>query len=115
MPSRSRAQPASDRGNHNHGLGSAASRRLVRRQTRSALPRADARQLLHLPSVSNMSRDDRWLEFPAGAAPAPDPLSRRDFVSLVGASIALAGVTGCVRKPDREILSYIDTPPEVVP
>jgi len=65
--------------------------------------------------MSDVSRYDRWLEFPEGAGSAPDPLSRRDFVSLVGASIALAGITGCVRKPDREILSYIDTPPEVVP
>ena len=65
--------------------------------------------------MTNVSRYGRWLEFPEGAAVAPDPLSRRDFVSLVGASIALAGITGCVRKPDREILSYIDTPPEIVP
>jgi len=65
--------------------------------------------------MSDVSRYDRWLEFPEGAGSAPDPLSRRDFVTLVGASIALAGITGCVRKPDREILSYIDTPPEVVP
>ena len=29
--------------------------------------------------------------------------------------MALAGLSGCVRKPDREIVPYVDTPPEVVP
>jgi molybdopterin-containing oxidoreductase family iron-sulfur binding subunit len=36
-------------------------------------------------------------------------------VTLVGAGMALAGLAGCVRKPDREIVPYVDTPPEVVP
>ena len=71
--------------------------------------------MFNLPSIGIVPKYDRWLEFPEGVASEPDALSRRDFVSLVGASIALAGLTGCVRKPDREILSYIDTPPEVVP
>ena len=58
---------------------------------------------------------DHRVEFAAGVATAPEHLSRRDFVSLLGASVALAGVGGCVGKPDREILPYVDTPPEIVP
>ncbi|HEX6534812.1 MAG TPA: 4Fe-4S dicluster domain-containing protein [Gemmatimonadaceae bacterium] len=41
--------------------------------------------------------------------------SRRDFVKLLGASVALAGLGACVREPDRKILPYVDTPPDVVP
>jgi len=62
-----------------------------------------------------MQADDYRAEFPRDVASPPDPLARRDFVKLLGASMALAGLSGCVRKPDREIVPYVDTPPEVVP
>jgi len=45
----------------------------------------------------------------------PGTLPRRDFMAWLGASMALAGVSGCVREPDRTILPYIKTPPDVVP
>ena len=54
-------------------------------------------------------------EFPEGVATPPAPLSRRDFVTLLGASAALAGLGGCMRAPDREILPYVNAPPDVVP
>ncbi|HEU4642365.1 MAG TPA: 4Fe-4S dicluster domain-containing protein [Gemmatimonadaceae bacterium] len=54
-------------------------------------------------------------EFPPGAADPPRALSRRDFVRLLGASAALAGLGACVREPDRKIFPYVDAPPEVVP
>ena len=34
-------------------------------------------------------------EFPRGADVAPDPLSRRGFLKIMGASVALAGLAGC--------------------
>jgi len=34
-------------------------------------------------------------EFPRGADAAPDPLSRRGFLKIMGASVALAGLAGC--------------------
>jgi molybdopterin-containing oxidoreductase family iron-sulfur binding subunit len=45
----------------------------------------------------------------------PEGMSRRDFVTLLGASMALAGLGGCVREPDRRILPYVSTPSGIVP
>ena len=41
-------------------------------------------------------------EFAEGADQAPDPVSRRDFLSIAAASAALAGMTSC-RKPKTEL------------
>ncbi|HEY4219419.1 MAG TPA: 4Fe-4S dicluster domain-containing protein [Gemmatimonadaceae bacterium] len=54
-------------------------------------------------------------EFPEGAAIRPDGMPRRDFVKLLGASIALAGLDGCIREPDQKILPYIDGNNGVIP
>lgn len=54
-------------------------------------------------------------EFPAGAAESPGPLSRRTFVKLVGAQIALAGLTGCFEPPADEIVPYVERPLELTP
>ncbi|HYT66647.1 MAG TPA: 4Fe-4S dicluster domain-containing protein [Vicinamibacterales bacterium] len=45
-------------------------------------------------------------ECPEGA----DTVSRRGFVKLLGASIALAGLDGCTRMPASNILPYADQP-----
>ena len=37
------------------------------------------------------------------------------FLKLMGASLALAGVTGCTRQPDELIVPYVRQPEEVVP
>src|SRR5437868_2396350 len=37
-------------------------------------------------------------------------LSRRDFVKLLSASLALAGLDGCTKLPTEKILPYIDQP-----
>lgn len=44
-----------------------------------------------------------------------DGLSRREFMRLLGASMALAGLGGCIREPDQKILPYVSTPSNVVP
>ncbi len=54
-------------------------------------------------------------EFPEGADSPPSGLSRRRFVQLLGASMALAGVTGCVEMPEQRILPYARRPPEIEP
>jgi molybdopterin-containing oxidoreductase family iron-sulfur binding subunit len=54
-------------------------------------------------------------EFPAGAAEQPSELSRRGFVKLLGASMALAGLDGCTRMPAEKILPYVHQPPEAMP
>ena len=54
-------------------------------------------------------------EFTAGAAGWPDELSRRKFIKLMGASIALASATGCTRQPPENIVPYVRQPEEMVP
>ena len=39
-----------------------------------------------------------------------EDLSRRDFIKLLGASIALAGLSGCTREPVEPILPYVNQP-----
>jgi MoCo/4Fe-4S cofactor protein with predicted Tat translocation signal len=54
-------------------------------------------------------------EFPQNASELLDPVGRRGFLKLMGASIALAGATACTRQPDELIVPYVRTPEEVVP
>ena len=43
-------------------------------------------------------------EFPALASEWIDPVSRRHFLKIMSASIALAGLTGCTRQPIEKIV-----------
>ena len=40
-------------------------------------------------------------EFPGAAQEWVDPVSRRGFLKLMGASMALAGLAGCTKQPDE--------------
>ncbi len=53
-------------------------------------------------------------EFPEGAADLVDPVGRRSFIGLMGASLGLAGLTGC-RRPLEHILPYQKRPPDLIP
>src|SRR6267142_222877 len=53
-------------------------------------------------------------EFPKGASWLDD-FSRRGFLKTMGASLALAGLTGCTRMPDTEIVPYVKQPENVIP
>src|SRR4029079_9293946 len=53
-------------------------------------------------------------EFPEDAEHWLDPLSRRQFLHLMSASLALAGVTGCTRQPREAIVPYVKQPEELV-
>src|SRR5437764_5919432 len=46
---------------------------------------------------------------------AESDFSRRNFVKLMGASLALAGVYGCSSRPSGKILPYVNPPEQVVP
>jgi MoCo/4Fe-4S cofactor protein with predicted Tat translocation signal len=54
-------------------------------------------------------------EFPAQASEWLDPVGRRGFLKLMGASIALAGATACTRQPDELIVPYVRQPEDVIP
>ena len=54
-------------------------------------------------------------EFPRNASEWLDPVGRRGFLKLMGASLALAGVSACTRQPDEAIVPYVRQPEELVP
>jgi MoCo/4Fe-4S cofactor protein with predicted Tat translocation signal len=54
-------------------------------------------------------------EFPKGASEWLDAVSRRGFLKLMGASLAMAGMTGCTKQPLEPIVPYVRQPEEVIP
>src|SRR5579859_6622964 len=54
-------------------------------------------------------------EFPRHASEWVDPVSRRSFLKLAGASMALAGLAGCTKQPLEEILPYVRQPEQLIP
>ncbi len=53
-------------------------------------------------------------EFPAAAQEWVDPVSRRGFMKLMGASMALAGLAGCAKQPDEPIYPYVKAPEDLI-
>ncbi|HWE01288.1 MAG TPA: TAT-variant-translocated molybdopterin oxidoreductase [Tepidisphaeraceae bacterium] len=54
-------------------------------------------------------------EFAEGADEWLDPTTRRNFLRLMGASLALGGVVGCSDFPEEKILPYVNQPESVIP
>src|SRR5436190_9509012 len=54
-------------------------------------------------------------EFPQQAEAWDDPVERRTFLKLMGASLALAGLSGCVIQPPEKVIPYVKQPEEEVP
>ena len=71
-------------------------------------------------SLEELAETDEFVdmlhrEFPENASELTDPVSRRRFLQLMGASLALAGTTACVRQSPERILPYVRQPEELVP
>ncbi|MGQ9772405.1 TAT-variant-translocated molybdopterin oxidoreductase, partial [Chloroflexus sp.] len=57
-------------------------------------------------------------EFPQGASELADPVSRRTFLKLMGASLALAGLSGCtfaVKQPQEQVAPFARAPRDQIP
>ena len=54
-------------------------------------------------------------EYPQHAETWEDGLSRRNFIKIMGASLALAGLSGCVIQPAEKIVPYVRQPEEIIP
>jgi molybdopterin-containing oxidoreductase family iron-sulfur binding subunit len=54
-------------------------------------------------------------EFPRYASEWDAGVSRRRFLELSGASLALAGLTACVKQPREGLVPYVKQPEEVIP
>jgi MoCo/4Fe-4S cofactor protein with predicted Tat translocation signal len=70
-------------------------------------------------SLEELSRTDDFdtffeQEFPQQAVALEKGVDRRDFVKLMGASVALAGLTACNR-PAEQIVPYVTQPENLIP
>ena len=90
-------------------------KRVIQHPTSSATGRTYWRSLGEYARTPDF---EEWLhrEFPAGAAEwDQDPLSRRSFIRLMGASLALAGLglSGC-RRPEAHLVPFTQSPEWVI-
>ena len=60
-------------------------------------------------------RERLYHEFPSEIETIADDTTRRTFMKLMGASIALAGITACTRQPAEKIVPYVRQPEELIP
>ena len=70
-----------------------------------------------LDELAQTREFETWLhrEFPRGASEWQDALHRRDFLRLMGASLALAGLGACTKQSIEKIVPYVNRPEELVP
>src|SRR4051812_42355218 len=54
-------------------------------------------------------------EFPENASEFRDEVGRREFLKLMAASLALAGLTACTKQPLQKIVPYVEQPGEIIP
>jgi MoCo/4Fe-4S cofactor protein with predicted Tat translocation signal len=54
-------------------------------------------------------------EFPEQASQWNDPQGRRQFLKLMSASLALAGISACTKQPAEKIVPYVRQPEDLVP
>jgi molybdopterin-containing oxidoreductase family iron-sulfur binding subunit len=85
---------------------------------RSRLASAEGR--LYWRSIGELTdspefREYLHREFPEQASEWNDPKGRREFLKLMSASLALAGVGACTRQPEEQIVPYVQQPEEIVP
>lgn len=69
-----------------------------------------------LDERANSPEFRQWVEkeFPESASELDNGWSRRSFLSLMGASIALAGLAGC-RRPVEKIIPFVNPPEDIIP
>src|SRR5436190_483002 len=71
-------------------------------------------------SLDELARNEQFArflhrEFPERASEWLAGFSRRGFLKMLGASLALAGLTACTRQPVERIVPYIRQPEEIIP
>src|SRR5690349_15922508 len=71
-------------------------------------------------SLDELAGDEKLMksierEFPSALEQLTDLASRREFLRVMGASLALAGITGCIRQPEEKIIPYVHAPEQIVP
>jgi molybdopterin-containing oxidoreductase family iron-sulfur binding subunit len=78
----------------------------LRRRLQSSRGREYWRSLEELADAPAF-RDHLRAEFPRPVSALPGTMDRREFATLVGAALALAGFSGCGRPPDEKIVPHV--------
>ena len=83
-----------------------------------ALRRSSSRH--YWRSLDELAGDEAFFrrlgdEFAPEASVWLDPTSRRNFLRIMGASLAMAGLVGCSDFPDEKIVPYVNPPESVLP
>ncbi|HWL11138.1 MAG TPA: TAT-variant-translocated molybdopterin oxidoreductase [Planctomicrobium sp.] len=84
-------------------------------------PVQNTNSVRHWRTLEEYEADPEFLakaqkEFAPGAEWWLDQPSRREFLKTMGASLALAGLTGCtIRQPEEKIIPYVTTPEHMIP
>ena len=70
-------------------------------------------------TLEELSGDPRFeqllhREFPRQASEWDDAVDRRDFLKLMAASLAFAGLSGCGKAPEEHIVPYVKQPDGLV-
>jgi MoCo/4Fe-4S cofactor protein with predicted Tat translocation signal len=101
--------PMSEKNGNQHELTLEAARAKLAGQTGKKYWRS-VDELADTPAF----REAVQREFPTQAAEWIDPVSRRGFLKVMSASLALAGLAGCTKQPDEPIYPYVKEPEDLV-
>lgn len=104
--------------NHDQEAAPAEARKLDLPAVRALLEKSHGRE--YWRSLQDLAQTDAFQdlmhrEFPRYASEWEDGDSRRNFIKLMGASLALAGLAACTRQPTELIAPYAKQPEELVP
>lgn len=104
--------------NHDEEAAPQAARKLDVAGVRALLEKSHGRE--YWRSLEDLAQTDAFQdlmhrEFPRYASEWDDGDSRRNFIKLMGASLALAGLAACTRQPSEQITPYVRQPEELVP
>jgi MoCo/4Fe-4S cofactor protein with predicted Tat translocation signal len=97
------------------GFGIGDSSAEARSPKHEARQRAEFWRTLEERAEDPAFREHLYNEFPSEIEAITDPVARRTFLKLMGASMALAGVTACTRQPAEKIVPYVRQPEELIP
>lgn len=76
---------------------------------------AGRRQWRSLEDLAETPRFQAHLKAEFAEAATVSPVNRRDFMKIMGASMAFAGATGCTKQNKEYIIPYVTQPEDLVP